>query len=144
MNTTLLLKLSVLIGSLSAIQPFCHPLTFNFPWSLGYVRVSMGKLFHSQFCVQPTYGAQEYQTDKDTALSGYQFTPWSSGASEINFLGPEKFTIQWHMTKYVMFIKYLVWSISVHQNYLIKSRHVYVTQCKQIISLYYLYHILWN
>ena len=43
--------------------------------------------------MQPTYGAQEYQTCTDTARSGYQFTTWSSGASKINFLCPEKFTL---------------------------------------------------
>ena len=32
------LKLSVLVRSLSVIQPFNHPLTFNFPKSLGYIR----------------------------------------------------------------------------------------------------------
>ena len=29
----------------------------------------------------------------DTALSGYQFTPWLRVASEIDFLFPEKFTL---------------------------------------------------
>ena len=33
----------------------------------------------------PKYGAQEYQACTDTTLSGYQFTLWSSGASEIYF-----------------------------------------------------------
>ena len=32
-------------------------------------------------------------TDTDTVLSGYQFIPWSSEASEIHFLWPEKFTL---------------------------------------------------
>ena len=32
------LKLPVLVRPLSAIQPFSHPLTFNLPWSLGYIR----------------------------------------------------------------------------------------------------------
>ena len=32
------IKILVLIGPLSVIQPFSHPLTFNFPWSLGYIR----------------------------------------------------------------------------------------------------------
>ena len=34
----LIKKLPVLVGPLSAIQPFNHPLTFNFSWSLGYIR----------------------------------------------------------------------------------------------------------
>ena len=33
------LKLPVLVWPLSVIQPFSHPLTFNFPWSLGYIRI---------------------------------------------------------------------------------------------------------
>ena len=57
------------------------------------VRVSLGKQLNSRFCVQPTYGAQEYLTWTDTALSGYQITPWSSGASEIHSLCPEKFKL---------------------------------------------------
>ena len=32
------LKLPVLVGPLSAIQPFSHLLTCNLPWSLGYIR----------------------------------------------------------------------------------------------------------
>ena len=91
-------QLPILIGPLlSAIQPFSHhltliPLVIGLYWETS-VRVSLGKLFHYRFCVQPTYGAQECQTCTDTALSGYQFTPWSSGASEIHFLCPEKFTL---------------------------------------------------
>ena len=48
--------------------------------------------FSFMVCVQPTYdsyGAQEYQTCTDTAFSWYQFTRWSSGASEIHFLCSE-------------------------------------------------------
>ena len=80
---------------LSAIHPFNHPLTLNFPWSLGYIRKLAlgslwGQLYYSRFCVQTTYGAHEFQTCTDTALSGYQFTPRSSGDS---FLVPEKFTL---------------------------------------------------
>ena len=43
-------------------------------------------------CLQSTYGSEVYQTCTDTVLSGYQFTPWSSGTSEIHILCPEKFT----------------------------------------------------
>ena len=32
-------KLPVLTGSLSAIQPYSHPLTFNFPWSLDNISI---------------------------------------------------------------------------------------------------------
>ena len=84
------------IFSYSAIQP---SFVINFPWSLGYIRKLVfgsppwGKLIHSRLCVQPTYDALLYQTCTDTALSGYQFTPWSSGASGIHFLYPEKFTL---------------------------------------------------
>ena len=65
-----------------SIQLFKCPLT------------TQGKLFLSRFCVKPTYGTQEYKTCTDTALSRYQFTPWSSGASEIHFLCQEKFTFK--------------------------------------------------
>ena len=45
-------KFTILVGPLSTIQPFSHPLTFNFPWSFGYIRKLVfgspfGKLFHS-------------------------------------------------------------------------------------------------
>ena len=36
---------------------------------------------------------QEYQNCTDTTFSGYLITPWSSAASEIHFLCPEKFTL---------------------------------------------------
>ena len=93
-----LMKLKILpfsVGPLSAIKPFSRPLAINFPWSLGKtsVRVSPGKLFYSRICVQQPDWAQEYQTCTDTAISGYQFTPCLSEASEINFLSPEKFTL---------------------------------------------------
>ena len=29
---------------------------------------TLGKLFHSQFCVQPTYGAKEYRTRTNSSL----------------------------------------------------------------------------
>ena len=45
--------------------------------------------FTLPFCVQPTYDAQEYQTCTGTALSGYQFTHWSNGASGIRCLCPK-------------------------------------------------------
>ena len=58
--------------SYSVVLP---PLNINFPWSLGYIwKLAFGKVPYSRFCVQPTYGAQEYQTCTYTALSGYQFT----------------------------------------------------------------------
>ena len=37
----------------------------------------LGKLFRSRFCVQLTHDDQEYRTCTDTALSGYQLTPWA-------------------------------------------------------------------
>ena len=52
-----------------------------------------GETISLKFCVQPTYGTQEYLTSTDTALSGYQITHWLSGALEIHFLCPEKFTL---------------------------------------------------
>ena len=71
-----------------------HPLTFNFPWSLGYTRKlafesPLEENIQSRFYVQPTYCAQEYQTCTYTVILGYQFTL----ASEIHFSCPEKFTL---------------------------------------------------
>ena len=96
--------LPVLAGPLSAIQPFSlsfppfgHPQTFYFPWPLSFIRkqafMSHWETISLSVCLQPAYGAEEYQTCIDTALLRYQFTPWSSGASEIHFLCPEKFTL---------------------------------------------------
>ena len=89
------LTLPVLVGPLSAIQPHFDT---NLSWSLGYIRklkfkYHWGKLFHSRYCVQPTHGAQEYHSCKYTAHSGYQFTPWLSGASEIHFCAQEIFML---------------------------------------------------
>ena len=42
-------------------------------------QVSLGLLYHSRFGVQPTYGAREYQSFTETALSGYHLggmEPW--------------------------------------------------------------------
>ena len=78
------LKLPILVGPHSTIQPFSHSLRFNFLWSLSYIRKQYPVL---------GYGTQEYLTCTDTALTWYQFTPWSSGASEIYFLCPEEFTL---------------------------------------------------
>ena len=85
-------KLPVLVGPLLAIQSFSHPLTFNFPWSLGYTRKLEFESPWGNYFTQPTYDAQKYQTCTDTTLSWYQFTPWSSRASEIHFLCPKNFT----------------------------------------------------
>ena len=48
--------------------------------------VSLGTLFHSQFCMNTTYVAQKYQSYTDTALSGLP-----DQTSEIHFLCQEKF-----------------------------------------------------
>ena len=95
-------RLPVLVRPLSAIQPFSYPLALHVSppghWAtLGTIdRVSLGRLLHSWFCKQLTHGAQEGHTCTDTTLSGNQFTPWSSGVSEIHFLCPEQFTLnQW-------------------------------------------------
>ena len=91
------LKLPVLLGLPSTIQSFSHPLTFNFLWSLGYFRkLAFGSPWGNislPVCVQQIYGAQEYQTCTETALSGYQFTTWSSGTSEIYVLCSQKFRL---------------------------------------------------
>ena len=81
-------KVTSFHGPLSAVKPFSHPLTYLTSLVIGlhvletYSRVSLGKLLHS--CIlQPTskYGAQEYRTCTDTALSGTnshlgQVEPW--------------------------------------------------------------------
>ena len=80
--TCIIKKLPVLVGPLSAIQPFSHPLTLNFPWSLGYIK----KLaFGSPYSLPVLCAANmlEYLNCTDTALSGYQFTPQQCGVSEI-------------------------------------------------------------
>ena len=90
------LELPVFVVPLSAIQPFSHPLTHPLVNRLHQetsIRVSLGKLFHSHSYVQPTFGAHEYHTCTDTTFTGYQFKPWSSGASEIHLLCPERFTL---------------------------------------------------
>ena len=48
-----------------SLQPFSHNLTFNFPWSLGYIRklafgCPWGNYFTPSF-VCTTYGAQEFK-----------------------------------------------------------------------------------
>ena len=71
--------------SYSAVQP-CFDIKSPGQMATCNIRVSLGKLFDSRFCVQPTYGIQEYQTSIDTA----QFTPWLSGVLEINFFVPRE------------------------------------------------------
>ena len=92
-------KLPILVGPLSAIQPFRHPLTFKFPWPLGYIRrLAFGSPWGSYFtpgfvCSQHTAPRNIKLAQCHIALSRYQFTPWSSGASEIHFLCFEIFTL---------------------------------------------------
>ena len=80
--------------SCSVAQP---PFNINFPWSLGYIRKLVfrvpGETISLLVFVQPIHSVPEYQTCTDTAFSGYKFTPWSSGASEIHFLCPKKFML---------------------------------------------------
>ena len=73
--------------SYSAIQPPFDILTSPGHWA------TLGNQCLCLPGVQATYGTQEYLTCTDTALSGHQVTPWSSGASEIHFLCPEIFTL---------------------------------------------------
>ena len=79
--------------SYSAVQP---PFDINFPWSLGY----MGKLacwsaWGNYFI--PGFVCSQHTAPRNIQLAqtlpGYQFKPWSSGASEIHILCPEKFTL---------------------------------------------------
>ena len=80
--------------SYSAIHP---SFDINFPWSLGYIRklalrTPWGNYFSPVLCAANIrhLGMSNLQ---DTVLSGCQFTAWLSGASEIHFLCPEKFTL---------------------------------------------------
>ena len=73
--------------SYSAVQSLFHILTSSGQWTR---KLTFGS--SSQFCMQPTYGAQKYQTCTDIDLSGFQIIPWSSRASNIHFFCPEKFT----------------------------------------------------
>ena len=50
-----------------------------------------GETFSGFVCSQHKAPRKKFCTD--TALSGYHFTPWSSWASEIHFLCPEKFRL---------------------------------------------------
>ena len=74
LSFTLTLKYKAISLVRAAVQPFNHPLTLT-SLVIGLhkktsVRVYLGK-FHLRFYVHPTYGAQEYQTCADSALSGY-------------------------------------------------------------------------
>ena len=70
------IKLPDLVGPLGAMQPFSYirKLVFRSPW---------GIYFTPGFVC-----AQEYHSFPDTAFSGYQFTPWLSGALEIVGFAP--------------------------------------------------------
>ena len=77
-------NVTIFVGPLTAIQ---QTFDINFPW----LRSGLPEetiYFAPVFYVQATYGAKEYQTCTDTALSGYQFR-----GSEIHFQCPEKFTL---------------------------------------------------
>ena len=77
-----------MVGSLSAFLWFSHPLTLTSPgyWdTLGNKRsVLPGETISLLVWVRPKYSVQVYKTCTDTALSGYQFTLWSSGAWKIH------------------------------------------------------------
>ena len=86
-----LLLIKKMMGLLVKVASFGRA-TLSYPLTLTSPGLP-GETISLPECVQPTYGAQEYQNDTDTALSGYQSTPWSSGALEIHFLCPERFTL---------------------------------------------------
>ena len=69
----------ILLRPLTAFQVFSHSATLRHYLLTGLLYYPGETI--SRFCVQPTYGAQEYQICTDTAISGYQFTPWLSDAS---------------------------------------------------------------
>ena len=85
-------KIPVLVGLLSAIQP---PFDINFPCSIGYIsKLSFEppgeSILLSVLCTSNT--ATRNIKLAQTPPSGYHFTIWSSVASEIHFMCPEKFT----------------------------------------------------
>ena len=88
------LKLPVLERLLSAIQP---PFDINFPQSLGYIRIiafqSPGETISLPVLCAANIWLPGIQQCQDTAIMGYQFTPWSSGAPEIHFLCQKKFIL---------------------------------------------------
>ena len=84
------LKLLVLVGPLSAIQPFNHPLTFNFPWSLGYIRkLAFGSPWGNYFT--PGFVCSQHTVPRNIKLAQKQPSQGtnshllSSRASEIHF-----------------------------------------------------------
>ena len=68
--------------SSSAVQP---PFGINFPWSFGNWLLGFPEETISLTVLCAANISSEYQTCTDTTLSGCQFTPWSSGASQIQF-----------------------------------------------------------
>ena len=84
------IKLPVLVGPLSAIQPFNHPLTFNFPWSLGYIRKSTFRVSPGETISLPFF----FVAPRNFKLAQ---TPPSQGTNShldrVELRSPEKFTL---------------------------------------------------
>ena len=97
-NNPLDKKSPVLVGLLSSIHSFSHPLTLTSSghWAvLGNQRSGLTGETNSLpfFCAANTR-CSGIQTCKDTALSGYQFTTWSSIASDKLFLVPREIHVR--------------------------------------------------
>ena len=94
----IILKLKLLVFgratfSYSAVQP---PFDIQLPLAIGLhketsVRVSLRKLFHSRFCVQPTYGAKEFKLAHTPPSQGTNSYLGRVEPQRFIFLCPEKF-----------------------------------------------------
>ena len=91
-------KLLVLVGSLTAFQPYSHPLTFNFSWSLGYIKKLVfgspfGNYFTPGFVRSQHTAPRNIKHAQTLPFHGTKLTYWSNGSSEIHFLFEGKFTL---------------------------------------------------
>ena len=83
----------MLVGPLLAIQP---PFDINFPWSLGYIRKLVFGSPWGNYFTPCLFAANVWRPGISNLHRHspfrvlYQITHWSSGASEIHFLCPEK------------------------------------------------------
>ena len=73
MYTNVKLKLPVLVGPISAIQPVNHPMKLTFPGCIK--KLALGSPWGNYFTPGVVRSQHtEYQKCTDIALSGYQFT----------------------------------------------------------------------
>ena len=91
------LKLPVLVRLLSAVQPFSHHLTFNFPWSLfwGYIRkLAVGSPLGNNLRSLPgfVYSHHNIKLAQTQPSQGIN-THLGGLESQTNFFCPENFTL---------------------------------------------------